>query len=103
MSANAKFLAPGDGETIFSVSSSPIKFGAGALRELGAEAQALGMKRIGLFVDAHVLDSIPGQTALADKSGFELINVGPDQMDAFMKDKIRIYTQSAQSLGLGKK
>jgi len=65
MSANAKFLAPGDGETIFSVSSSPIKFGAGALRELGAEAQALGMKRIGLFVDAHVLGSIPGQTALA--------------------------------------
>ena len=65
MSANAKFLAPGDGETIFSVSSSPIKFGAGALRELGAEAQALGMKRVGLFVDAHVLDSIPGQTALA--------------------------------------
>ena len=65
MSANASFLAPGDGETIFSVSSSPIKFGAGALRELGAEAQALGMKRVGLFVDAHVLDSIPGQTALA--------------------------------------
>ena len=40
---------------------------------------------------------------LADKSGFELINVGTDQMDAFMKDKIKLYTQGAQSLGLGKK
>jgi len=49
------------------------------------------------------LNADPEMKALADKSGFELINVGPDQMDAFMKDKIRIYTQSAQSLGLGKK
>jgi len=65
MSANASFLAPGDGETIFSVSSSPIKFGAGALRELGADALALGMKRVGLFVDGHVLRSAPGETALA--------------------------------------
>ena len=40
---------------------------------------------------------------LAAKSGFELINVGVDQMDAFMKDKTRIYTDSAQALGLGKK
>ncbi len=65
MAANTGYLAPGDGETIFSVSSSPIKFGAGALRELGADAQALGMKRVGLFVDAHVLGSAPGETALA--------------------------------------
>ncbi|HVJ75173.1 MAG TPA: tripartite tricarboxylate transporter substrate binding protein [Casimicrobiaceae bacterium] len=49
------------------------------------------------------LNSDPEMKALADKSGFELINVGTDQMDAFMKDKIRIYTQGAQSLGLGKK
>jgi tripartite-type tricarboxylate transporter receptor subunit TctC len=49
------------------------------------------------------LNTDPEMKALADKSGFELINVGPDQMDAFMKDKIKIYTQSAQSLGLGKK
>ena len=40
---------------------------------------------------------------LAAKSGFELVNVGVDQMDAFMKDKIRLYTDGAQLLGLGKK
>ena len=49
------------------------------------------------------LDTDPEMKALADKSGFELINVGTGEMDAFMKDKIKIYTQSAQSLGLGKK
>ena len=49
------------------------------------------------------LNTDPEMKALADKSGFELINVGPDQMDAFMKDKIKLYTQGAQSLGLGKK
>lgn len=64
MSANAVYLAPGQGETVFSVSSSPIKFGAGALAELGLDAQSLGMKRVGLFVDAHVLKSAPGEVAL---------------------------------------
>jgi hypothetical protein len=40
---------------------------------------------------------------LAVKSGFELINIGTDEMDAFMKEKIRVYTEGAQHLGLGKK
>jgi hypothetical protein len=40
---------------------------------------------------------------LAAKSGFELVNVGQDQMDAFMKEKVRLYTEGAQRLGLGKK
>lgn len=64
MSANAVYLSPGEGETVFSVSASPIKFGVGALREIGADAQALGMKRVALFVDPHVLASAPGHTAL---------------------------------------
>ncbi len=49
------------------------------------------------------LNTDPEMKVLADKSGFELINVGPDQMDAFMKDKIKVYTQTGQALGLGKK
>lgn len=64
MSTNKSYLAPGEGETVFAVSSSPIKFGPGALREIGADAQALGMKRVALFVDSHVLASAPGDTAL---------------------------------------
>jgi len=49
------------------------------------------------------LNADPEMTALADKSGFELVNVGSEQMDAFMKEKIRLYTDGAQRLGLGKK
>ena len=49
------------------------------------------------------LNSDPEMKALADKSGFELISVGTDEMDAFMKEKMRIYTEGAQRLGLGKK
>jgi alcohol dehydrogenase class IV len=64
MSANTTYLAPGEGETIFSVSAAPIKFGAGALGELGADAQMLGMTRVALFVDPHVRASAPGATAL---------------------------------------
>jgi tripartite-type tricarboxylate transporter receptor subunit TctC len=39
---------------------------------------------------------------LAAKSGFELVNVGGEEMDAFMKDKIKLYTEGAKRLGLGK-
>ena len=68
------------GETIFSVSSSPIKFGPGALRELGDDAVALGMKRVAFFVDSHVLSSAPGETALASLRAAGLDVVVYDQL-----------------------
>ena len=49
------------------------------------------------------LNTDPEMKALADKSGFELVNVGTGEMDAFMKEKIKIYTEGAANLGLGKK
>ena len=49
------------------------------------------------------LNSEPEMKELAAKSGFELVNVGVDQMDGFMKDKTKLYTEGAQRLGLGKK
>lgn len=49
------------------------------------------------------LNNDPEMKELAAKNGFELVNVGTDQMDAFMKDKVRLYTEGAQRLGLGKK
>jgi tripartite-type tricarboxylate transporter receptor subunit TctC len=49
------------------------------------------------------LNSDPEMKELAAKNGFELVNVGLDQMDAFMKEKTRLYTEGAQRLGLGKK
>jgi tripartite-type tricarboxylate transporter receptor subunit TctC len=40
---------------------------------------------------------------LAAKSGFELINVGLDQMDAFMKERAQVYGETARMMGLGVK
>ena len=48
------------------------------------------------------LNSDPEMKELAAKSGFELVNVGMADMDPFMKDKIKLYTEGAKRLGLGK-
>jgi tripartite-type tricarboxylate transporter receptor subunit TctC len=40
---------------------------------------------------------------LAFKSGFELVNVGVDQMEPFMKERTRVYTEAAKRMGLGSK
>ena len=49
------------------------------------------------------LNNEPEMKELAARNGFELVNVGADQMDAFMKEKTRLYTEGAQRMGLGKK
>lgn len=48
------------------------------------------------------LNKDPEMKELAAKSGFELINVGLGEMEPFMKEKIKLYTESAKRLGLGK-
>jgi tripartite-type tricarboxylate transporter receptor subunit TctC len=49
------------------------------------------------------LNAEPEMKDLAAKNGFELVNVGLDQMDAFMKERRALYTEGAKRLGLGKK
>ena len=49
------------------------------------------------------LNNDPEMKELAAKSGFELVNIGTDQMDAFMKERIALYVEGAKRLGLGKK
>ncbi len=39
---------------------------------------------------------------LAAKSGFELVNVGVERMDAFMQERIKVYTEVGKQMGLGK-
>ena len=51
---------------------------------------------------AYGVNFLVGAEALAAKSGFELVNVGVGEMDAFMKEKIKLYTEGAKRLGLGK-
>jgi tripartite-type tricarboxylate transporter receptor subunit TctC len=40
---------------------------------------------------------------LAARNGFELVNVGLEEMDSFMKEKSKLYTEGAARMGLGKK
>jgi tripartite-type tricarboxylate transporter receptor subunit TctC len=40
---------------------------------------------------------------LAAKNGFELVNVGVEEMDRFMQEKGKLYTEGAARMGLGKK
>ena len=75
----------------------------GAYRGIGVPKSASPEVRRRLSDLWAQLNNEPEMKELAAKSGFELVNVGVDQMDAFMKDKIRLYTDSAQLLGLGKK
>src|SRR5438105_2873814 len=40
------------------------------------------------------LNADPEMKELAAKSGFELVDIGLDKMDAFMKERVRAYTES---------
>lgn len=48
------------------------------------------------------LNNDPEMKELAAKSGFELVNVGIDKMEPFMKDRVRAYTEVAKRMGLTK-
>ena len=48
------------------------------------------------------LNNDPEMKELAFKSGFELINVGVDRMDVFMKERTKAYTEVAKRMGLVK-
>ena len=48
------------------------------------------------------LNAEPEMKELAAKSGFELIDVGMDRMDAFMREKTLVYSEAGKRMGLGK-
>jgi len=50
-----------------------------------------------------VLNNDAEMKELAARSGFELVNVGVEQMDAFMKERARVYTEVGKKMGLGPK
>ena len=53
-----------DREIAFTIESPAVKYGAGALTELGADAVALGMRRIAFLTDRHVAAIEPAEIAL---------------------------------------
>lgn len=75
----------------------------GAYRGIGVPKGTSPADRKKLSDMWMALNNDPEMKELAAKSGFELVNVGVDQMDAFMRDKVKLYTEGAGRLNLGKK
>ena len=48
------------------------------------------------------LNDDPEMKELAAKNGFELVSVGVERMDAFMKERTRVYAEIAKRMGLAK-
>ena len=74
----------------------------GAYRGIGvpkATPPALRRKLSDLWAS---LNADPEMKDLAARNGFELVNVGVDQMDSFMKERSIVYTEVARRMGLGK-
>jgi tripartite-type tricarboxylate transporter receptor subunit TctC len=75
----------------------------GAYRGIGVPKSTPPEARKRLSDMWMALNTDPEMKELAAKNGFELVNVGLDQMDTFMKEKTKLYTDGAALLGLGKK
>ncbi len=63
MALSPYFTPTPGGDTAFTVDPPKIKFGIGVLAELGADARALGMKRVALFCDPRVIGLPPLEIA----------------------------------------
>ena len=48
------------------------------------------------------LNADPEMKELAAKAGFELVNVGAAEMDAFMRTRTKVYTDVGTRMGLGR-
>ena len=49
------------------------------------------------------MNADPEMKELAARSGFELVHVGVERMDAFMKERAKVYTEVGKQMGLGAK
>jgi tripartite-type tricarboxylate transporter receptor subunit TctC len=74
----------------------------GAFRGVGVPKSTPPEARKRLSDLFAALNADPEMQELAAKSGFELVNVGVDKMDAFMKEKVKVYTEVGKQMGLGK-
>lgn len=75
----------------------------GAYRGIGVPKSTPAAERKRLSDLWRSLNNDPEMKELAAKSGFELVNVGVEEMDAFMQGKVKLYTEGAALLGLGAK
>jgi tripartite-type tricarboxylate transporter receptor subunit TctC len=75
----------------------------GAIRGIGVPKDTPMAKRRQLSDLFAALNADAEMKELAAKSGFELINVPVEQMESYMKERARVYGESAKRLGIGEK
>lgn len=75
----------------------------GAYRGIGVPTGTPAAERKRLSDLWRAMNNDPEMKELAAKSGFELVNVGLEEMDAFMNEKVKLYTEGAALLGMGAK
>ena len=74
----------------------------GAWRGIGVPASTPPAERARISALWSAMNNDPEMKALAAKSGFELVDVGTKDMEAFMAAKVDGYKKAAEKLGLGK-
>jgi tripartite-type tricarboxylate transporter receptor subunit TctC len=75
----------------------------GAFRGIGVPKATPPEARRRLSELFATINADPQMKELAEKAGFELVNVGVDGMDAFMKTRVQVYTEVGKRMGLGAK
>jgi tripartite-type tricarboxylate transporter receptor subunit TctC len=75
----------------------------GAFRGIGMPKSASPEQRKRMSDLWAALNADPEMRELAAKSGFELVDVGVERMDAFMKERTKIYSDVGRRMGLGAK
>lgn len=75
----------------------------GAFRGIGVPKSTPPEARKRLSELWAALNADPEMRELAARSGFELVNVGVEQMETFMRERARVYTEVGRQMGLGKK
>jgi tripartite-type tricarboxylate transporter receptor subunit TctC len=73
----------------------------GAYRGIGVPKSTSLAERRRLSDLFAALNADPEMKELAAKSGFELVNVGLDGMDDFMRTRTKVYTEVGKRMGLG--
>ncbi len=74
----------------------------GAYRGIGVPKSTPAATRKRLSDLWAALNADSEMKALAEKNGFELVDIGVERMDAFMKERSRAYSEAAKQLGLTK-
>jgi tripartite-type tricarboxylate transporter receptor subunit TctC len=75
----------------------------GAYRGIGVPKSTPPEARKRLSDLWRALNADPEMQKLAAQNGFELVNVGLEEMDGFMAAKTKLYTEGAARMGLGRK